>query len=318
MITHYVGTPEVDAYLADLVDRLLSLGPERPQVWLPIGPSGRILAERILEKNNELADNTLIVPVHFNRASESVSIDADRPEDIKGRDVLVLDSSVHSGSTMLAVVRAACERGASTVASYSLVLKRSSSFVPTFWGLTIDDYDRAYFLLDSIPNNRLKSRVAGPYLRRLAKTDIESLPPVVSGLASMDRITWADRWFDIQTSDRERNTYLLQLGATAVGFVTFVISDSRGTVTVDEVAVSEAMKSRGLGGLLLRFVETMARHLGASELNMWAVDNQVEKYERLGYEKAPSYDSMRLDGNEYFFMRKRIIHHISPVRVETS
>ncbi len=43
--------------------------------------------------------------------------------------------------------------GAKQVCSYALVMKHSSGFIPSFWGVTIGDHDRAYFLLDVLPNN---------------------------------------------------------------------------------------------------------------------------------------------------------------------
>jgi GNAT superfamily N-acetyltransferase len=315
LITHFLGQPEVDAYLADLVERLVGMDAERPTLWLPIGPSGLILAARILDKHPDLVESTSISPVDFNRTSKEVMIDADLPNDLRGRHVLVLDSSVHSGNTMLEVVRSADGQAAASVTSYSLVLKQNSTFVPTFWGLTINDHDRAYFLLEKMPNNRLRTKVAGTYLRQLSEKDIESVPLVASGLAPMDRVTWADRWFDIRSGDRDRKTYLLQKGSQVVGFVTFVVSESRHAVTVDEVAVQKGMEGQGFGGALLRFVETMARHVGASELNMWAVDKQVPKYETLGYSKDGGKSPMKLEGSDYFFMRKLIIHHVSPLKM---
>ena len=316
MVTHYLGSQEVDAYLADFLQRISNFGDTRPTVWLPIGPSGRILARRLLQQRAAPVDETVIVPVHFDRPTKAVTMEIDSVDDIANKNLLVLDSAAHSGATMLAVVRKAQELRAAMVVSYSLVLKRKSTFVPTFWGLTIGDHDRAYFLLDNIPNNRLRSRFGGAYLRQLVSEDVASLPPMLSGLEAMDRITWADRWFDIQCSERERSTYLLYVDRDVAGYITFAISERYAALTVDEVAVREDLRGQGLGGALLRWAETTARQVGASELNMWAIEDQVPKYEKLGYATVPGVSSMKLEAKDYFFMRKRVVYLASPMKMD--
>lgn len=315
MVTLYIGEAEVDAYTADLVERLYALQTARPTVWLPVGPSGRNLAKRILQKYPALLVDTVVVPAHFNRTSGGVvSIDA-APDDLRGKDVLVIDSAVHSGNTMLGVVEEACSRGAASVFSYTLVLKRTSVLVPTLWGVMIDDHDRAYFMLDSIPNNRLKAKAGVTHLRQLVESDIDVLPPVISENAAMNRITWADRWFDIRCGERERSTYLLYSGGVLVGYVTCVINGSRDALTIDEVAVDKNHEGKGFGGVLMRFVETMARHVGASEINLWGVDKRVPLYEHEGYQIDPGVTGLTLEGSKYIYMRKQIVHHVSPLRL---
>lgn len=309
MYTLYLGLEEVDAYLRDLAARFLALGDRRPAVWCTIGPSGAAIAQRLLNVAPALVDGTRIAPVNFDRRTREVTFEFDESAEIAGEHVLILDSSVHSGTTMHRIVRRVQEFDPASLSSYTLVLKRSSTFVPTHWGLMIGDYDRAYFLLDKLPNNRLNPKSPDCHFRRLTDDDLDSAP-VVSGVDSIDRVTWADRWYDMRSSERERRTYLLESGKDLVGFVTFVTTADGTTLLVDEVVVDERFQGGGYGSALMRWAETMARQLRCSELRLWAIDDQVSFYERLGYEPTGQGDQMNLEGHTYELMRKKIIYHI--------
>ncbi len=77
---------------------------------------------------------------------------------LKNRNVIVIDSSVHSGRSMLTVVNAIVDKySPASISSYALFLKRSSIFIPNFYGIRINETDRALFLLDQIPNHRFIS-----------------------------------------------------------------------------------------------------------------------------------------------------------------
>jgi hypoxanthine-guanine phosphoribosyltransferase len=319
VITHYLGQQEVRAYLADLVERLQALPSGIPPVWLPIGLSGSVLADQLADVASTDEDAVTVVQASFDRPTKQVGLDD--ADALVGKLVIVLDSAIHSGSTMLAVVREAYARGATAVVSYSLVVKRNTEFVPTYWGVTIGDFDRAYFLLEKIPNNRLRSLAVGTYLRQLRKEDLATVGPVSSGVPAMDAVTWEDRWWDMQCSARERITYLLYVGTEVGGYLTYSASSS--TVTVDEVVVRDdlAKKNSGaeglkLGGLMMRWVETMARQTRATEMNLWAIEDKVAMYEYFKYTKLTTVDPLPLDGKLYYFMRKPIVYNVSPMRIE--
>lgn len=313
MITHFIGEAEVDAYLRDLAGRLAASESNRPRVWIPIGRSGRVLADRILRLDEAAGfiDDTVIVLASYDRAKNQAQLDPEEAEEIRGQRVLVLDSSVHSGITMWGVVLEVFKYEPAQLEAYSLVVKRGSTFVPTFWALTMDDHDRAYFMLDRLPNNRLQKPdgVRGVFIRKLARTDLDVLGPVTSGLDSMDRITWADRWYDMRRSDKRRCTYLLHLGTNVVGYLTVASNADGSILTIDEVAIDRTQQRKGLAGTLLRWAETVARQSGISLIELWGVDDAVELYARLQYQKVDSEPAMRLEGHDHFLMQKRLIHH---------
>ena len=65
----FLSKDTIDAYLKDLIERLYELdNPPRPDVWCPIGTSGReICYEMINFLPNDLKSTIGIVDIHLNR-----------------------------------------------------------------------------------------------------------------------------------------------------------------------------------------------------------------------------------------------------------
>jgi GNAT superfamily N-acetyltransferase len=308
MNTHYLGLEEVRAYCADLIKRLKSLAPNIPRLWCPIGESGRTLAERLLMDAPDIVPEIGLVEAEYERDANRVSFrNGSTADDFHGQRVLVLDSSVHSGRTMSKVVSEVIAAKASAVCTYALVVKRSAAFVPSFWGVSIEDHDRAYFLLNELPNNRLNPRDPYIHIRRLSQNDIKA-PAVVSGLESLDRFTWADRYYDMETRGGSHITYVLEAGATIIGYLTFTFRDS-STMDLDEVAVDRQHQGKGYSSALMRWAETSARQARVQAMRLWGIADQVPKYEHLGYRKEHDR-KMTLDDGTYYFMSKRVMYHI--------
>ncbi len=185
MHTWHLADDTVDAYLRDFLDRLLQIPNVERWVWFPVGGSGNKLANCALRlASRELVDMTQLCRVSHVRQKEEISFDDDDLDGLlRGANVLVIDSSVHSGWTMNAVTREIASHGPRDITSYSLVVKRGSSFIPSYFGLVIDDHDRALFLLGKYPNNRM---MPTGVVRRLDKSDI-TRPPVVTGVPSCGR-----------------------------------------------------------------------------------------------------------------------------------
>lgn len=310
MVTHFLGHEEVRAFLRDLAGSILGFG---LKTWCPIGPSGNVLAETLLELEPSLKAGLAVVPVGYDRESKKISLKSSNPElDFRGADVLVLDSSVHSGTTMQSVAKKIAEFGPQSVATYSLVLKRGASFVPSFWGVMIGDHDRAYFLLDKLPNNHLRSKPPACGLRKLTEVDLGSAP-VVSGVASLDRITWGDRYYDMRLSENGRCTYLLETSHGVGGYLTISLRGAQKPaallLVIDEVVVAKSEQGKDYGSSLMRFAETLARHNCCSALTLWAIEDKVSFYEGASYSRVHG-EEMDLEGERYFLMNKKIIYHI--------
>lgn len=319
MNTHHIGREEVHAYLRDLVSRLREFQPV-PTVWCPVTKSGddllRVLVEVVKADWPELLDTVRLLPIEVNEGGDAVHFVGDRPEDLlPGQAVLLFDGAVHSGRMMSRCTAEVLRHGPAELCSYSLVIKRGSAFIPTLWGVMIDESDRAYFLLNKIPNNRMDAGKRGQPLVQLQKLSAVHLerPILVSGVASIDRMTWSDRHYQMQTTNSGACTYLLERGQITVGFLTLHFSDA-DCLWLDEIVVGEVHRNQGYCGVLLRFAETVARHSECRSIRLNALQGRIPIYEGFRYEPIPGKDLLRLGDEEYQPMRKAVLYHQSPIR----
>jgi len=148
MITYFFGREEVNAYLTDFLARLSRFQP-LPEVWCPLTESGTDLLGAMLDLVRDfhpgLGDVVVVSAVADGRAVRF--LDRNAVKLVRGKNVLVFDGAVHSGRLLNDCVTKVLEMGAEQVCTYSLVIKRGTKFVPTIWGITIEDMDRAFFLL---------------------------------------------------------------------------------------------------------------------------------------------------------------------------
>jgi predicted GNAT family N-acyltransferase len=318
MITYFFGREEVTAYLRDFLDRLARFEPA-PEVWCPLTESGTALLEAMLDLVRDVYPQLGKVVVVSAVADERTVrfVDKNAAELVRGKNVLIFDGAVHSGRLLTDCVTQVTEMGAQQVCTYSLVIKRGTKFVPTIWGITIEDVDRAFFLLDTIPNHRLDagsphgrepSKPAYVHMRALAEQDTGK-PPVVSELESIDRVTWGDRYFDMKVGHNKRCCYLLEQGKNIVGFVTLSHSDDE-TMSIDEVAVDKAQKKKKFGAVLLRFSDTMARSYNCRTVKLQAVSTKVDLYKGFGFQPVGS-EVLKLNSEEYLPMEKTVVYNRS-------
>lgn len=317
MQTIWLGDDENDGYITDLVARLFPEGDAgadtTPTDLVAIGLSGLELARRLAsayERGRPAASCTCrfwcVSPdqdgkVLRNAADEGRGVI--NSGTFAARRVLVVDSAVHSGRTMRRVHDRIAADNPDRLQTYALVIKESSSFVPSFWARTIGHFDRVYFMLGRIPNNRLVASECGAKhtspawsLTLLTESDCAT-PQVVCGVQSLDCVTWWDRHFAMCTSVSGQKTYLLKVCATTAGYLT-VHQDSDRWIVVDELAVDESQRKKGFGGVLIRFAETYARAICAPGIRLWAIKQNAEFYERYGY--APTAGPAVRHGDDAF------------------
>ncbi|MEI9895099.1 MAG: GNAT family N-acetyltransferase [Chthoniobacter sp.] len=252
------------------------------------------------------------MPIEVNDGGDAVYFVDGRPEEIlPGQVVLLFDGAVHSGRMMGRCATEMLRHAPAELCSYSLVIKRGSTFIPTLWGVMIDETDRAYFLLDEIPNNRLDAgaRRAQPlvHLQKL-RGEMRERPAILSGVPSIDRMTWDDRFFQMQTSTSGACTYVLERGQQMVGFLTLHFSDG-DSLSIDEIVVAEAQRSEGYGGVLLRFAETMARQAECRSIRLNAHEDRIPVYEGFNYGPIPGRGVLQLEAERYQPMEKAVLYH---------
>ena len=320
MQTTYLSKNEVCAYLRDLLERLRRME-HKPTVWCAITRSGQHLRDLMLDLIPEVWPAQDIEEMEITTAtawvedgSDKVHIDSNDPTPFAGKHVFVFDSAIHSGRMMSICVREILRQGAATVTSYALVIKRGSSFIPTMWGLMIHHTDRAFFLLPSIPNQRLDT---GSHRRPTTAVhfyklnhDYEALPKITTGVASLDRVEWGDRWFDVQTNP-ERSVYLLTSGTRTVAFLSVTIVDDE-CLWIDELAADKTEQGKGIGGVLMRFADNLDRHANCHTVRLYAIADKIEFYENFDYTKVHSNKPLKLGTESYQLMQRTVLYHQRP------
>lgn len=247
-----------------------------------------------------------MVPLDFDRDSSVITLvdPADANLLAASSSVLVIDSSVHSGTAMTAAVTAIHDLGVVNVMTYSLILKRGASFIPNFFALIIDDHDRAFFLLQSIPNNRMMSQGV---VRRLTQQDVHRTDSHLNaGVASIDGITWADLQYDAVT--KSNLVYVYEHKKRICGFISFNGKVGKH-VFVDAVAVDKSCHKQGIGGHLMRWAETWARSANCYSMELWAINNRIDFYTGLGYK--PTGRLMDLGSEKYTQMQRKLLYNLN-------
>ena len=316
MTTYLLANETIDAYLADLVRRLGDL-PEPPEVICAVTTSGLELLKALVRVTARFPDASLSGAVLASLGEDplrsgQVVVTGISESWVRGRKCLLIDSAIHSGRLMSGCHRKLTELGAGEIVSYALVLKRGSVFVPTFWSLMIQDGDRALFYLSEIPNNRLASSSSSemqPISLHILDDQRAKCPLVVTGVESLDRITWEDRLYDqlASTSESLTRTYVMDRAGLTIGFLTPHIERRAQCLVVDEVALAPEWQGRKLGGVMVRFACTLARHYDCSKVRLNAIEEKVALYEKLGFSRCFDRQPLKLDGCAYHAMEKLLL-----------
>jgi GNAT superfamily N-acetyltransferase len=208
---------------------------------------------------------------------------------------------------MLAAANLLQEFGVSKLTSYTLVLKRGSCFIPSYFGLIIDDADRALFQLEKYPTNRLFKRKPFGTLRKLAAEDVHRTPNNPdSGVPSIDKMTWGDLLYDKEA--KSSHVYVYELDKKIAAFISFKTS-KEGVMLIDAVAANKSLHGLGVGAMLVRWAETWARSSDCHSIELWAIEGRMDFYENKGFVRT----SQKLDlggGEIYIRMCREILYNI--------
>lgn len=315
MNTYFLSDATIDAYLLDLLRRL-DLMANCPTMICAVTESGiqlltqmtRLIAKskspKLLEVNAVSVGKT---------PEDEIRLLGCEEKDVEGAHCLLIDSAVHTGRLMKRSRKKLLALGAAEISSYALVMKKGSLHIPTFWGVMIDDVDRALFSLDEIPNNRLAgSDERGQQAVSISVLDEEACakPPVKSGLDSIDRITWSDRLFDMVASPAEHlsRSFLLEKANEVIGFLTIHLEADSRYLVIDEVALDLAWQKKKLGGVLLRFACTLARHHNCKKVRLNGIEKYVSVYSGAGFKPIPGREKLKLNDEIYYPMEKTLLH----------
>ncbi|HUK60613.1 MAG TPA: GNAT family N-acetyltransferase [Stellaceae bacterium] len=306
MITHFLGAEEVNGYAHDLAERLAST--EFPPTWFALGLSGQKMAQAVgIHLPTELQDKLRLVRVACKRDDASISfIDSLDGLDLKAQPVLLLDSAIHSGKSMLVVAEKLLQIGVGDLITYALVLKRGSCFIPNYFGVLIDDTDRSYFQLEAIPNNRLIAKKKPFGFLRTIRQDDYVRPPIETDVPSITAVTFGDLIYEATAKDAL--VYLYMHKNEACGYIDFEIRDRK--VLINLVVSSKTYASQGVGTALIRWAETCGRSARCEMVELWAIQDRVPFYKHIKFETVSGTPPIIVsDKEQYVFMRRRILYN---------
>lgn len=305
MITHFLGEEEVAGYAKDLARRLESLETNYPTIWVAIGLSGEKMATTVLDYvGDERERSVKVVRVTYNKQTEAVDFEDKLPRRIRG-PVLLIDSTNHSGRSMMAVSDALMAKRLEVV-SYSMVTKIGSQIIPSYFGVMIGYRDRVLFQLDVAPNNRLQRRPPYGVLRRLNADDVKRRY-LRTGVASLDTQTYGDHFYDQEAEGA--HVYVMLSKNKVLGLLKFKLKGT--TLSISLVAAEEDQQGSGIGGALIRWAETWARNHNCKAVELWALEKRVGLYEHFGFARVGRQIGTG-GGENYIHMHKSILYHIKP------
>lgn len=306
MQTTHLTEDQVSAYLRDLGARLRKLGTKTPQVWATVGASGSIIGKRFAKLEPKLFAEAKGLLVAYDRAKDAVSFPhEENPEAVvRGKRVLVIDGTVHSGGTLLRIIKDLEKFSPSAITSYAVVVQRGAKIIPNHFGFLIGDHDRVQFPGTFVANNCLCEY--GVY-RKISEEDA-SREMIETGADFIDKITWEDRLYDVAT-DPGKHVYLHEQNGSICGFVSFRFPRNR-TLLIDEIAVDRKYQGQQLGGHLMRWAEHCGRHRNCTAIELWAVEGKVKWYKNLGYEPSEK-PPLKIAGREFRLMHKKVLFNLA-------
>ncbi len=305
MITHFLGDEEVAAYSRDFARRLVALGEDFPAKWFTLGESGEKIAAVIYEMlppdfQKKISATTVYVDRKTNRVRYANSIKGVR---FGTASVLLIDAAVHSGQSMSRVVGSLWKFRAKSILTYTLMLKRSSKFIPTYFGVLVTDRDRVYFQLDEMPNNRLAEKPPFGILKEVEQSDYKK--EIIKVGSPFDTVTIGDLLYDKNT--RDYFPYIYELNGKVAGFINF--GKNKTVLFIDAWATAKQFQGKGIGGALLRWAETWGRSNKCDAIQLWAFKPAIKTYHHLGYNFIGDASMNLGDNQHYRLMGKKLLYN---------
>lgn len=308
MITHFLDKDIVFSYARDLLARLQS---DLPEIWIMLGPSGAKTLKAIAVACKDQLENLQAVKVIYDRNSKVINfLDEKDPQALlSGRRVIVVDSTVNSGSTLLAAVRKVEECSPATITTYAIAVQVTTNFIPNYFSILVGAHDRVLFV-DSENNAMHNNRFMGNGLfRRLQESDLDK-PMLICGKDFIDRTTWADHWYELQT-DPFRHCFVFEEKNKIFGFISYWGFEGK-ELRIDELAVDHQARGRNIGHDLMRWAENHARHMRCQEVTLWSIEDKVDFYRKqCNFAPQDKRLDLRSDG-KFFFMRKPLLYSMLP------
>jgi hypoxanthine phosphoribosyltransferase len=241
---------------------------------LGFGVSGAELADRFLRVLED--ENVQSFHCNVSRKGGKIENVFDFPSKEKmGEKLLICDTIVDTGKTMEAVTRHAWKNGIKDVKTLSIAVRNGSEMIPNFYALMVDKHDYIYFpTLNEYPTTTLPRGL----LRRVKQDDLNK--KLKFGKLELDQVPLSHY---IDFSSKGYLTYLIEDDETICAILHFYPCEE--DVEVEILAVSEFMKNRGYGPILVHFLVNWCRFNGKQYIRFPTQQESVNFYVKNGFEK---------------------------------
>jgi GNAT superfamily N-acetyltransferase len=307
----YVRQQMLRSQISSLVERLLHFDIKAPILWCPISAGGKeilnIIAMTLKRKRGcALLKNSSFISVDVSDDSVIFYGSNDLKRDINHNCVILLDLVINSGYAFKQVTDEVSKYHPYAIITYAPFVRNNTVFVPSIFESVIGEKDRIVLEGASKASTFLtNTNHIGVSLKRLTSKDLKSRK-ISCGVKSMDKITWADRFYDMVNSTESRVTYLLINHEVIVGYLTCHLHRS-DCMMLDEIAVSKKYLGMGYGGVLMKWLDIYSRSKDCVSIVLWSIHEQIPFYKKAGYKLIPG-ESMSLDGETYFLMLARLVY----------
>lgn len=300
----------IRSFIVNLIDRLSALEITKPIVFCPISGGGCEILNiitNVLKRNKSavLIQQASVILADVTDSDVKFRCSDNLANDVKGHCVIILDLIVNTGVALKAVVAEINKYHPDTVITYIPFVRNNAILVPSVFESVIGEGDRIVLEGASKASTFLTSKSnVGITLKRLTSDDLQ-INKCRCGVKSIDKISWADRFYDMVNSTDDRVTYLLIEKDSVVGYLTCHLHRS-DCMMLDEIAVSLRSSGQGYGGVLMKWLNIFARSKDCVSIVLWSIENQIPFYEKAGYKLIPG-EKMNLDGETYFLMLARLV-----------
>lgn len=270
----------VDRQLASLLPHMLrsyrAAIPKGELVVCALGPSGVLVANKIARDISEKAG------VYIEPVSLDVSEKGERIERIawepQGKEILLCDSIVNTGGTLMRSRRYLVSRGAKTVRTAALVVRRGGMIVPNFYCLEVERQDKVFFGSDEYPIRGTRDATLRIATVGDRNVDLDVPEPYVNS-------DLADFEYD-RAANSSAKTYVIETPEGEACGVFHFRHEPDNSVFLDTLAMSRPFRGRGYAGEVLRFIQEYCRFARVGRCSMYAIDEMVATYSRYGFAKT--------------------------------
>ena len=299
MVTYHLGAEEVDAYLSFLISRVFTGVAPPPEIICCVGESGEIVGKRLVQLVKIIAPSRslLLVNAKMIRKGDvqfSFPLEKNQPATINfaaffhGKNTLIMDGSVKSGRQMRTVVDAVAGFKANVIHTYAMVLKRGSGFIPSSWGLIIDDYDLAhYYMMSGEAVRLLDTPECQGFARELATQDAKT--PALCGWPESELMSWVKLYYErMQKAPQTARAYVFISGEQTVAYFLTEMEGSPPSRFMKLSLITTKGEHAFAGGYALKWAESLGRKADCRAVRLRVERKYEQQFVEMGFDPVPT------------------------------